>query len=88
MEIEFDPMKDERNRTKHNLSLAEAERMILSEATVSRGNRFDYGENRYRAWGLIDGVLHVMAFTMRGEVVRVISLRKANSMENRRHGKD
>jgi uncharacterized DUF497 family protein len=37
-------------------------------------------------FGLIHNVLHVMAFTMRGETIRVISLRKANSMENRRYG--
>jgi uncharacterized DUF497 family protein len=86
LEIEFDPAKDATNQATHGLSLADAERMNLGEATVSPDTRFAYGENRYRAWGLIDGVLHVMAFTLRNERVRVISLRKANSMENRRYG--
>jgi uncharacterized protein len=35
---------------------------------------------------LIGGRLHVLAFTMRGEVLRAISLRKANSREVKRYG--
>jgi uncharacterized DUF497 family protein len=87
VEIEFDPRKDSINGRKHRISLAVAGLMDLDKATVSPDLRFAYCEDRFRAWGLIGGVLHVMAFTMRGEAVRVISLRKANSMENRRHGK-
>jgi uncharacterized DUF497 family protein len=62
--------------------------MDMDEATVSRDTRFAYGEDRFRAWGFIGGTLHVVAFTNCGEVVRVISLRKANSKENIRYGKD
>jgi uncharacterized protein len=40
-----------------------------------------YGENRYRAIGLINGRLHVAVFTLRGENFRIISLRKANKRE-------
>ena len=56
--------------------------MNLHEAIVSPDTRFTDGEDRFRVWGLIEGVLHVMAFTMRGETVRVIFLRKANLKEN------
>ncbi len=87
MVVEFDPVKDAINWAKHGLSLGDGELMILGESTVSPNTRFAYGERRYRAWGLIDGVLHVMAFTSRGETIRVISLRRANAMENRRYGK-
>ncbi len=87
MEIEYDPAKDAINKRKHGMSLADARYMDLDTATVSPDTRFAYGEERFRAWGFIDGALCVLAFTLRGTTVRVISLRNANSMENRRYGK-
>jgi hypothetical protein len=36
--------------------------------------------------GEIDGRLHVVAYAMRGDVVRLISARKANEREQRRYG--
>jgi len=60
--------------------------MDLSISTVALDTRHDDGEDRYRPWGLINGRLHVMAFTMRGSTVRVISFRKANTTEVKRYG--
>jgi hypothetical protein len=45
----------------------------------------DYGEERYRGFGYIDGRLHMVAFTFRDGTMRVISLRKANPKEVRDH---
>ena len=87
VEIEFDPDKDQSNRDKHGVSLADAERMDLDAASVVADERRAYGEVRRQAYGLIDGRLHVLVFTMRGEVMRVISLRKANAREVRRYGR-
>ncbi|MBV9549714.1 MAG: BrnT family toxin, partial [Alphaproteobacteria bacterium] len=44
---------------------------------IIEDRRFDYGETRYRAIGLLDGRLIVLVFTPRGEKLRVISLRLA-----------
>ena len=84
--LEFDPDKDQSNRDKHGVSLADAARMDLDTAFVLADRRRTYGEVRRQAYGLIDGRLHVLVFTMRGEVMRVISLRKANAREVRRYG--
>lgn len=46
---------------------------------MSDDDRKDYGERRQVACGLIRGRLFVCVFTDRGEIRRVISLRKANS---------
>jgi uncharacterized DUF497 family protein len=86
VDIEFDPDKDAINQRKHGLSLADAQRMDLSISTVSLNTRRDYGEARYRAWGLIDGELYVLAFTPRGNTIRIISFRKANRREEKRYG--
>lgn len=48
---------------------------------VSRDRRWDYGEDRYRLLGAIDGRVFVLVYTMRGSVIRVISARKANAKE-------
>lgn len=85
MKIEFDPDKDATNRRKHGLSLVDAERMDMGLAAIEPDRRYAYGEDRFQAHGLIDGRLHVLVFTMRGEVFRVISLRKANSREVKRY---
>ena len=88
MEITFDPGKDASNRRKHGLSLADAERMDFDTAIYVRDDRYDYGEVRIQALGLIDGRLHMLAFTLRGDALRAISLRKANERELRRYDQE
>jgi len=83
VEIEFDPDKERRNRLKHRISLARA--VDFEILAFVEDDRADYGEVRYRAWGLIDGAYHAMAFTLRGERVRVIMLRRAHDKEIRRY---
>ena len=82
MDIEFDPNKDEANIAKHGVSLVRtADLEILA---VMRDARFT-SEMRFRAFGLIDGAPHCLAFTMRGALVRAISLRRAHAKEMRRY---
>jgi uncharacterized DUF497 family protein len=45
--------------------------------------RRDYGEHRVRWLGPIDGRLHAAVIAARGERVRVISSRRANTREER-----
>ncbi len=83
MEIEFDPAKDAANFAKHGVSLSWA--MNFNFRAVVKDERNDYGESRFNAFGLIDGLAYCMTFTVRGEVIRVISLRRARAKEYRRH---
>jgi uncharacterized DUF497 family protein len=48
-------------------------------------DRADYGETRFITAGLLDGRMVVMVWTLRGEVRRVISMRKANEREQARY---
>ena len=86
MEFEYDPGKDSANRDKHGLSLADAARIDWATVAVIPDHRQSYGEARHRAYGWMDGRLHMLAFTMRGDIVRAISFRKANSREVKRYG--
>jgi uncharacterized protein len=85
MRIEFDPAKDEINRAKHGVSLAQANGFDWDTALEREDDRFDYGELRFVAIGLIDARLFVMVFTEGSdeEVVRIISLRPAEKHEMR-----
>jgi uncharacterized protein len=81
MYVEFDPAKDAVNIAKHGMSLARAS--DLEVLTVVKDDRFS--EQRYRLYGLLDGVPHCLAATLRNGLVRAISLRRAHSKEFRRH---
>jgi hypothetical protein len=81
--VDFDPAKEAINLSKHGVSLA---RWIdLDVLAVVRDDRFDYGEQRYRAYGLIEGVAHCLVFTIRNERYRPISLRRVHAREMRRY---
>jgi uncharacterized protein len=81
MDIEFDPAKDAKNIADHGVSLAAAAEFEWETAFEREDDRFDYGEVRIVALGLIGSRLHVLVYTVRGEVLRAISLRKANDRE-------
>lgn len=81
--IEWDEAKRSANLAKHKIDFSIAERFDWETAIVWEDTRFDYGETRLVAAGLIDGRLHTLVFTERGEAARIISLRKANGKEVR-----
>ena len=87
MEIEFDPDKDAANIAKHGLSLADAGMIDLPRAAVMVDARIDYGEVRYRAFGRIGDEGYCLAFTLRANVLRPISFRRAHEKEMKRYGK-
>lgn len=87
MEIEFDASKSERNAQERGLSFSAAEDFDWTSALIVEDARADYGETRMFALGLLGGRLHALAYTMRGEVCRIISLRRANDREVQKYEK-
>jgi uncharacterized protein len=85
MRIEFDPAKDAANLAKHGVSLALARELDWEAALVWIDDRFDYGELRIIALAPKTKILYCVAFVNRGEVRRIISLRRANRREVRRY---
>ncbi|TMV68375.1 BrnT family toxin [Thioclava sp. BHET1] len=83
MQIEFDAAKDVINTDKHGISLSRA--IDLEILAFIEDDRNDYGETRYRAWGLIDGKAYCLAFTDRNGTLRAISLRRAHKKEMDRY---
>lgn len=85
MDITFDPAKNASNLAKHGMPLTAAVDMDMDAALVRVDDRADYDETRYVAIGPLNGRLCVLVFTVREQTIRVISLRKANSREVKRH---
>ncbi len=85
MDIEFDPAKNDTNEAKHGIGLDAATGFDWETAFERVDDRFDYGEVRFVAIGLIDQRVHVMVFTDGSDdhSVRVISLRAAERHEAR-----
>ena len=85
MKVEFDSAKDRANVAKHGMSLEAAEGFDWDTALEREDDRFDYGEVRFVALGLISDRLHVLAFTegSNEDAVRAISLRPAEKHEAR-----
>jgi hypothetical protein len=83
-EIEFDPIKDERNRRQRGLPLVLGAFVLANPVVEFEDDRRDYSEQRMIAYGTIAGRLYVCVYTVRGESRRIISLRKANQKEQRR----
>ena len=44
----------------------------IAVATGFDEERFDYGEERYKLFGMVEGRLLVVAFTKRDETIRII----------------
>ncbi len=85
MKIEYDPDKNQCNIERRNLPFDYAAELDWDTALIWTDNRRDYGEIRYCALGYIAHRLHQIAFTVREDTIRVISLRKANKREVKRY---
>jgi uncharacterized DUF497 family protein len=81
----WDERKRAANLRKHGVDFAIAERFEFDTALIVVDDRKNYGEVRYRAIGMIDDRLHVLIFTARGALTRIISLRRANDRERANH---
>ena len=88
MVLEFNEVKNARNLKERGIGFERFADMDLETAVSVEDTRTDYGEGRIRMVGQIDGRLHVAIITLRGEKVRVISLRRANQREERRYAKE
>jgi uncharacterized DUF497 family protein len=75
------------NLQKHGVSFDDALYVFADPFRLDAPDfRMDCGEARRLTMGQIDGRLFVVAYTIRGDVVRLISARKANGREQKGYG--
>ena len=87
MEFEWDEGKSAANRAKHGVGFERARQMDLDSAHKVADLRRDYGEHREVAYVRHEGRLFVCVYVLREGRYRIISLRKANSREERKYGR-
>ncbi|HEY3597095.1 MAG TPA: BrnT family toxin [Paraburkholderia sp.] len=80
-DITYDTAKSESNLAKHGVDLSLAMWLDWSEVMAHADTRRDYREVREIGFGVIDERLFCVVFTQRGEIMHIISMRKANQRE-------
>jgi uncharacterized protein len=87
LEFEWDTRKAAQNIVKHGVPFEYAARVFLDPERLDvPDSRHDYGEERRLTLGNIEGRTFAVAYTQRGDVIRLISARKANPRERRHYG--
>ena len=86
MEFEFDPAKARANLRKHRVSFADAEQALRDPAAVTIEDPDAEGEQRFVTLGIDTvGRVLVIAYTLRGDRIRLISARKASKGKARQY---
>jgi uncharacterized DUF497 family protein len=80
MEFEFDPDKSAANKVKHGIDFVEAQALWQDDELADAPVVSD-GEPRFLVIGRIEGKHWTAVCTLRGEVVRIISVRRARKTE-------
>ena len=88
MEFEWDEAKRNSNLRNHDIDFVGIEKVFEGETVTILDDRFDYGEERFVTFGLLDGRVVAIAHTETGEVIRVISARKATKNEESSYFKE
>jgi uncharacterized DUF497 family protein len=82
MIFEYDPKKAKINSQKHGISFAEAEMVFFDPLAIHDVDPDSFTEERFIAVGTGNaGVLLVVVYTLRGEVIRLISARRSTKKE-------
>lgn len=85
--FQWDEGNASKNWTRHRVSQTEAEQVFLNRPLIVVGAPFK-GEARQFAFGRTEaGRLLTVVFTLRGSLLRVISVRPMSRRERRGHGK-
>jgi uncharacterized DUF497 family protein len=81
VEFDWDPAKAASNLVKHGIDFADAIEVLNDPRHVERADPGSRGEQRFQAIGMAKGRILFASFTMRAQVCRVISVRRASRRE-------
>lgn len=81
MEFEWDESKRKSNLLNHGIDFVGIEQVFEGETVTILDDRFNYGEDRFVTFGVLEGRVVAIAHTETDEVIRIISVRKATRHE-------
>ncbi len=86
--FEWDSDKAASNLAKHRFAFEDATQVFADrEVVIFPTIRAGDGEERWKAIGRIGGYVFTVVYTMRGDVVRLISARRANAAEEKHYAR-
>jgi len=85
MNFDWDDAKEEANRRKHRIDFKTAAKVFLDPFVIEFDEVDAFGETRFSAIGLVEGRMLFVTYTLRGEVIRIISARGAEPHEKRKY---
>jgi uncharacterized protein len=86
MQYEWDETKRRINLRQHGIDFTDVPQLFEGAVVILADERYEYGETRLIAFGLLFGRLVVVAYTERGaDVIRLISARKASKYEAKQY---
>jgi len=81
MIYEWDENKRLQNIKQHGVDFYSVYEFEWNTTITRTDNRFEYDEIRFISFGFIKNRLHILVYTERPPMTRVISLRRANKRE-------
>jgi uncharacterized protein len=81
MKFEWDEKKLTLNIQRHQIDFVGIEEVFQGLIITILDDRFDYGEERFVTFGILNAVVLAIVHTDTDEVIRIISVRKANKNE-------
>ncbi|WP_416772765.1 BrnT family toxin [Pseudomonas sp. RHF3.3-3] len=86
MQFEWDEDKNQLNIHKHGIDFNDVTDMFQHPMLALRDDRYGYGEERWIGLGWIKALVGVVVYTeRRGDVIRILSARKATKQEAKRY---
>ena len=83
MEFEWDETKRLTNLRKHGIDFIDVPIVFDGDILTVEDERFNYGEQRFVTFGLLQGRVVAIVHTERENFTRIISVRKASKYEQR-----
>ncbi|WP_404790570.1 BrnT family toxin [Altericista sp. CCNU0014] len=87
MRYTWDNDKNRRNLERHGIAFEDAKRIFDGQTLEREDDRFDYGETRVYAIGLVNGLEITVIYTDRTDERRIISAWRAEPHERRAYWK-
>ena len=83
MNFESDDTKRKSNIKKHGIDFIDAPMIIAGHTLTVEDDRYNYGEERFVTFGILDGRVVVVVHTETEDSIRIISIRKATKYEEK-----
>jgi uncharacterized protein len=83
--FEWDEEKRESNLSKHGIDFIDAAAIFDQNFINMADERRDYGETRFKALGIVDGIVMCVIYTFRENRYRIISAYKAGKNDRRNY---